>query len=87
MRVRLDTMKPVESVVETEPYVELDVSDDRDVDVPCDGESEPSHVEPRRSERVRCRPNYYSKGASVASSNSEEPLTFQQALSSPTGRE
>ena len=80
-------VKPVEPVAETEPYVELDVSDDHvgaDADgAPQDGESEPSHEEPRRSERIRSRPHYYAEGASIASRCSEEPLTFQQAVSSP----
>ena len=38
---------------------------------------------PRRSERVRHRPNYYSEGASVAAGGIEEPTSYQEAEASP----
>ena len=49
-------------------------SDDEPVHVVEQGSSE---TEPRRSHRVRSRPNYYSEEASVAMS---EPSTFQEAM-------
>ena len=43
-------------------------------------EQRSSEAEPRRSQRVRSRPNYYSEEASVAM---REPSTFQEAMMNP----
>ena len=38
----------------------------------------------RRSDRIRCRPDYYAEGAIIASNSTfDEPRLFQEAMSSP----
>ena len=46
-------------------------------------EREGSEAEPRKSQRVRRRPNYYSEGASAAMTIVEEPSSFEEAVKSP----
>ena len=85
-------LKKESSVVEPLGYVELEVSADG-VDLNADGVGDdadesvvvPENVEraPRRSERVRHRPTYYSEGASVAAGGIEEPTSYQEAEASP----
>ena len=44
------------------------------------GDTEPV---PRRSERVRHRPDYYAEGAFIAADGIEEPTSYQEAVASP----
>ena len=71
-------------VVEPLSYVELDVSvdggDPHAGDADEQVENEPA---PRRSERVRHRPNYYAEGASIATDGIEEPASYREAVASP----
>ena len=77
-------LKKESRVIEPLGYVELEVSADggnSDGDEPV--VQEDVERAPRRSERVRHRPNYYSEGASIAAGGMEEPTCYQEAKASP----
>ena len=82
-------------VVEPLSYVELEGSVDdsevgSDVDADVVGQVDDEEIDdpvddqltPRRSERVRCRPNYYSEGAFIIADGAEEPISYQEAIAS-----
>ena len=60
-----------------------DVSDGEELDGVSAERQKDSDPEPRRSQRVRHRPDYYIEGASVATNMSENPVSFHEAVSGP----
>ena len=79
-----------ESSVEPLRYVELDGSVDvGDLEIGSDAVDEQIDGQVdrqpalRRSERVRCRPDYYTEGVLVAADGVMEPTSYHEAIASP----
>lgn len=74
---------------EVEP-VELEVDDSSHIEGEEDvdggdvaGQQVDTQPVPRRSERVRHRPDYYAEGAFITAVGEEEPTSYQEAVASP----
>ena len=70
------------NVAEPLSCVELEVSVDSGVGSE-DVDEQVEEPAPRRSERIRHRPNYYSEQASIAADSMEEPASYSEAAASP----
>ena len=80
-------LKKESSPVEPIRLVDVGSSDDTDdVEHDSDGggsvDESPTVMELRRSQRERCRPQYFSEGVSIAAGAVDEPSTFEEAVSS-----
>lgn len=75
-----DVVEPVELEVDDSSHT----ADGADVDGhEVADQQDGTQLVPRRSERVRHRPNYYAEGAHIAASGMEEPTSYQEAIANP----
>ena len=71
------------AVVEPVKVVEIGNDTVSDSDVVC-GDATTTIPALQRSDRIRCRPDYYTEGEIIASNSTfDEPRSFQEAMSLP----